>query len=131
MNELVHSNTFWSAVKRKSVLEILALVFEEAGLSEVAEECKNSTRITDAFMGRVKSLVPEEVVEAGEAVKEAVKEAVEEEVDAITEAFNDMDAAIEAGKRKKAKKIYKLMKENGIDGSEMDKRKKLIKKMEK
>jgi len=125
----------------KDVLELIVVARDE----ELANEVKEAGRLTNALvertLGKLNTIEaePEDTFEeplpefADAAIEMdtllAVLDAQFEELDAQFEdaQFEELDALIAKGKKKKAKKLFKAMTETGIKGSEMDKRKELIK----
>ena len=101
-----------SAVIRKDMKEVYALILDEAGLTEGAIEVRGSSRMTKALVDRT-SLKPEEA----------------EEPTYCDDGFDDVREAITNGKRKKALKLIKAHKENGSKGSVLSGLKKQAKEL--
>ena len=122
-----NSDHFFSAVKRKSVSEILAVAFEVAGENEAAEIAKQTTRMTDAAIRKMRdALSPDTTEEEIGQVEEAPEELTY--ADNAAEAYQELiklekkvRKAIDAGDKKKAKKALKKLKAHGLGGSEMEK----------
>jgi hypothetical protein len=116
-----NTDAFWSAVKRKNMSELLVFAFTAGGEDEAAEVAKNTTRMTDAAITRIKEAL-------GSPTK--LDYADETEPDSnLTELIKQLENAIAKGKKKKAKKFYTALAEEGLSGSEMDKYKKAIKEL--
>lgn len=136
-----NTDAFFSAVKRKDMHDLLVIIFTETGFDKAAQEAKEMTRVTDAALRRIRDTLnsdeevvdevveeerkPEELTYADDLVKD--EEEVENE---LVKLIDDVKSAIESGKKKKAKKAFKALKATGVSGSEIDKLKKQIKKME-
>jgi len=120
-----NTDAFFSAVKRRDMHDLLVIVFNETGFDAAAQVAKDSTRMTDAAVRRIRTALGATLTYADDVKdeKEEVKNELEELIGAIK-------TAIESGKKKKAKKAFKALKATGVSGSEIDKLKKQIKEME-
>jgi len=146
----LNTNALWSAVKRKNIQDILEIVFTEIGEADAAAIARETTRMTDAAITRMKNALSapeEEEVEVDDVEETEVEvEDVETQSDAddiademlaqreedeISIMIKDVEKAIAKGKKKKAKKAFAILKESGLKGSVVDGLKKQIKKMEK
>lgn len=131
MSKKVQFNpNFWSAVKRKNLLDVLKVVFAESGHDEAAQIAHDTTRFTGASIVRMMNAVgvtgePEEEEEAedvtdkpeeGEVV-ELDKDAEEDFNNHLIELNEAIDKAIKKGKKKKAIKLIKESEELGVKGS--------------
>ena len=116
MEALLKSDHFWSAVKRKAMIEVLAIVFEGTEAGDILSE---TTRLTDAAIKRVRETADSEPIEEPQVKEETALIALHEKV----------TDAIAAGDHKKAKKAFKKLKETGIDGSEIKALKKAVKEL--
>jgi len=125
---IFNEDKFWSAVKRKSMSEVLEMVLEEAGESAAAEEAAKTTRMTDAAINRIKDAVGVKNAEESQPELTYADDVVEEPNEMI-ELEATVKQYIKAGKRKKAKKALKALLETGITGSEIDELKKEVKGM--
>lgn len=127
MKKTIFTLALVSAIKRKQIKEVLTELLLINGKDEEAQEVKEAGRLTNALIDRVcassiEGLLGTEVDNAEESVE--ASQHAENELEAQ---FKDLGKLIDAGDKKKAKKLYKAMKESGLKGSEMDKAKKAIK----
>jgi len=125
MNKIVNPQMM-SAVKRKNIKDMLALMLSFDGNVEGADKVSAASRLTEKLLkdvGCYDNGEPEEVEEVEPCCET-------EEVEVNTEdpfQFNELDALIAQGKKKKAKKLLKEIKATGLKGSELSKRKALVK----
>ena len=127
---------FWSAVKRKNVLDLLKVIFEEAGETEALEIATSTTRFTNASIERMMKATgyidelpdydednaetPAPTLADDEAPVEVVADAPEDLTYAdmtVDHSFKDIRKAIKKGKGKKALKLIQEAKDNGARGS--------------
>lgn len=122
---LFNENSFWSAVKRKDMINLLELLFNNNGEYEAAEIVKNTSRLTDAAIKRIRETlgstneekpVEEPVVDYQDAINEEAEKNSE-----LIKLEKKVRKAIEAGDKKKAKKALKKLKATGIEGTEIEK----------
>jgi len=122
---LFNENSFWSAVKRKDMINLLELLFNNNGEYEAAEIVKNTSRLTDAAIKRIRETlgstneekpVEEPVVDYQDAINEEAAKNSE-----LIKLEKKVRKAIEAGDKKKAKKALKKLKATGIEGTEIEK----------
>ena len=113
-----------SAIKRKNIKDIAAEILVMDGNIEGAAMIKDAGRLTDALLKRAGVYVGEPCCEPDYT---ELKEEYAEEPTELENQFYDLDSLIAKGKKKKAKKLLKAMVEDGVGGSELDKRKTLIK----
>ncbi len=133
--DIFATDAFWAAYKRKDVSMIIAMAFEACGEDDAAEIAKETTRVTNAAVIRIREALTmgkpdaeeEEVVETPEDEIEETVEETEETVSGSIEEHQELVDAIAAGKRKKAKKLLKAMVEGGAKGSQIKTFKKQIK----
>ena len=140
-----NDDALWSAVKRKNVQDVLAFVFTECGYDAAAEVAKNTTRMTDQAITRMREAldapVETEVEEVDQTeldtneldtneldTNELAEEMVENKLITLEK---DIVDAIKKGKRKKAKKAWDALAATGARGSVMKDLKRQIKKLEK
>jgi iron uptake system EfeUOB component EfeO/EfeM len=125
------SDAFWSGVKRKDFSAVLAIAFTMAGEDEAAEIARNTTRMTDAAIKRMRDALGREteVVEDSDKAIDPSELDYADEDNELIELTEGIEKAIKAGKKKKAKKLFKELKATGLKGSEMDKIKKAIKEL--
>ena len=105
-----------SAIKRKDIKEMTALVLEQEGKEQEAQEMRNAGRLTVALINRT-CISTEVEAEVGAEVEAEVEEPTTgsiEEHDAIIK-------AIKKGKKKKALKLIKKAEKGGARGSEIKK----------
>jgi len=126
----LNTDAFWSMVKRKSISEMLEVVFTAVGEEEAARLAHDTRRMTDLAITKMRDALGEAETEESvdPDINEDEVEHKEPEVDPISATFYKLDKLINKGKWKKAKKVYKDLVAGGMSGSEMDKRKKQIKK---
>lgn len=148
MSKKVQFNpNFWSAVKRKNLLDVLEIVFTESGMEDAGQIAHDTTRFTSAAINRMMDACG--VVEADEPTDEQIEQAEQDqalsdagitddgtpdgeyeetmETPDETEAkaeksipdhdFKAIRKAIKKGKGKKALKLIVEAKENGARGS--------------
>jgi iron uptake system EfeUOB component EfeO/EfeM len=126
-----NSDAFWSAVKRKDFSAVLAIAFAAAGEDEAAVVANDTTRMTDAAIKRMREALGSEteVVEDSDKAIDPSELDYADEGNELIELTEGIEKAINAGKKKKAKKLFKELKATGLKGSEMDKIKKAIKEL--
>jgi len=124
---------------KRDVRGLLALELDALGETEKAQEVRDSSRFTAALIRRVwvpgldaifDKATAETVDTADQEPDDVYPEAVEkpaENDNKISNIFDKVRKAINAGNAKKAKKALKELKEMGIKGSELDKLKKQVK----
>ena len=129
--ELLLTDKFWSAVKRKQLQEVLEIVFESIGEDKAAEVAGGVTRMTDLAIQKMRTALSENVedVEDVEETDAAELTYNDDVVTEVGETFKAIEKAIEKGKGKKALKLIKQAKEDGIDGSVLKDLKKLAKEL--
>ncbi len=110
-----------SAIKRKDLKEIVALILESEEKTEAAKEFREASRITTALIDR--TCVDEVETEETEETEETTNGSIEEHQEIID--------AIAAGKAKKAKKLLKAAVEGGMKGAIIKDFKKQIKQLKK
>ena len=136
MSKKVQFNkNFWGAVKRKNLLDVLAIVFDESGHEEAGAIARETTRFTNASIERMMNAVGVEQDEAesvdGDNVDEAcVETEVADTPEELTYADDttparQVEILIEEGDFKKAKKALKKLDEDHPNYKEF---KKAIKK---
>jgi VIT1/CCC1 family predicted Fe2+/Mn2+ transporter len=121
------SDAFWSAVKRKDFSAVLAIAFAMMGEDKAAEVARNTTRMTDAAITRMKDALGGEV-ETEEPLTYA-DDLVTDEGNELIELTEAIEKAIKEGKKKKAKKLFKELEATGLKGSEIKQIKKAIKEL--
>ena len=138
MATTVNTDAFWSAVKRKNIPEVLGMVFDAMGETEASELAKNTTRMTDLAIRKMRDALPTVEELEGEmsddmGVEESDKAIDPEELDTdeyaeamVTETEeNEIKSIIKEGKKLikkgKEKKAKKLFKKHGLGGSEIEK----------
>ncbi len=129
--DIFGTDEYWSAFKRKDVAALTAMALSAVGEDEAAEIAKETTRVTDAAVRRIREALTvgevEAIVEPDEVCENEVEETEEEVVTGSIEEHNEIVEAIAAGKRKKAKKLLKAAIEGGAKGSQIKEFKKQIK----
>ncbi len=138
--EVLNTDAFWSAVKRKNMGEILSAAFIAVGQDEAAEIANDTTRMTDAAITRMRSALDSvggtmeahgsvedegtdteddntEEVAAKEAVKEKPAVAEGKPMNGSVEEHQAIMKAIKKGKGKKALKLIKAARDGGARGS--------------
>jgi len=124
-----------SSFKRKDVKGIMALIAAEHN-EDLAKEINEAGRLTNALIDRTIGVLvdidePVEVEEFEEPLPEfaeaSIQDKAKEEAEEFVNQLADLTKLIEAGEKKKAKKLYKAIKESGIRGSEIKKFKDQIK----
>ncbi len=136
--EVLNTDAFWSAVKRKNMSEILTAAFIAVGEDEVAGIAKETTRMTDAAITRMRSALGAEGSAEDEgtdteddhteevAAKEAVKEQHEDDFKVTV---GDIKLLVGEGSKKSLKAAKKAFKEQfAEDHPNYKELKKLIKK---
>ena len=126
-----NDDALWSAVKRRNIQDILAYVFTECGYEEAAKVAKDTARITNAAVLRIREALDTPVEVEETEVEDVVEDVVETDTEEIAEEMvaeteeNEVTAIINKGKKLiakgKAKKAKKLFKEHGLKGSEIKK----------
>ena len=104
-----------SAIKSKRLNEIVAEILRSDGLDAEATEMESAGRMTVALIDRTCKATDLEESEKVEAPKPEV-EKEEELKEHGSDGLNDVRKAIEKGKGKKALKLIKAHKENGLEG---------------
>jgi len=129
--ELLLTDKFWSAVKRKQLQEVLEIVFESIGEDKAAEVAGGVTRMTDLAIQKMRTALSENVEDVEADVETDATELTynDDIVTEVGETFKAIEKAIEKGKGKKALKLIKQAKEDGIDGSVLKDLKKLAKEL--
>jgi hypothetical protein len=138
MENIFLSDSFWSSVKRKQIQEILAVVFEEAGHAQAAEIARNTSRMTELAMTKMRNALaeqhPVEEIDESDLVEDSDKAIDPTELDYADEDANrltvgDIKALIKTGKKKNIKAAKKAFKEQFAKGHPQHKElKKLFKK---
>ena len=121
-----------SAVKRKNVKDMVAIMLAFDGNAEGAEMVQGATRLTEKLMKDAGCYAY-----GDEPDYEEIKEEYAEEECCPTEEINtedpfklnELDTLIAQGKKKKAKKLLKEIEATGLKGSELKKRKALVKEL--
>ena len=149
MAKLYTEDHFWSAVKRKSMSEVLSIMFTQGNCPLAATAANETTRMTDAAITRMRDALAKDM-DGPDA--EAIDEALEEGCDPVTDAedeanaeaskteksetvsgsieeHNDIIKAIKKGKGKKALKLIAKAREGGAKGSELKKLEKQAKEL--
>ncbi len=106
---------FWSAVKRKQVMEMLDLMFTYMGEDEAAAIAKGTTRVTDLSIKRIR-----ESLSGAEETTEDEQETTCEKEEPVSGSIDEHKAivkAIKKGKGKKALKLIKAARDGGAKGS--------------
>ena len=118
-----------SAVKRKNVKDMVAIMLAFDGNAEGAEMVQGATRLTEKLMKDAGCYAYGDVPDY-EEIKEEYAE-TEEECWSTEDPFNfnELDTLIAKGKKKKAKKLLKEIEATGLGGSEIEKRKALVKEL--
>ena len=111
-----------SAVKRKNVKDMLALILLADGNEKGSTLVRNAGRITEKLLKDAGCYSEPE--EECCTTEEDTSVTINEE-DPFK--FNELDTLIAKGKKKKAKKLLKEIEESGLKGSELSKRKALVK----
>ena len=120
MENVFLSDTFWSAVKRKNLPDVLEIVFVQAGLEDAAKVAHDTNAMTAAAILRMKSAmgeVPE--IKEDEVVEETMAKDVEptyadEASEVIT--VGDIKMLIASGKKKNIKAAKKAFKKQFAKG---------------
>ena len=142
-------DAFWSAVKRKNMSDMLTMFFEAGNCPLASAVAKDTTRLTDASITRMRKALAEDLGEVPEVSNEDVDTAMEEGCDPITDAedeanaeevttededetrltVGDIKAMVASGKKKKIKEAKKAFKEQfAKDHPQYKELKKLFKK---
>ena len=100
--ELLMTDKFWSAVKRKQMQEVLSIVFEMIDENEASEIAATTTRLTDQAVTRMRNALGEATTE--EVVEETVEPEEGEEPTECQDGYDPIRKAIAKGKGKKALK---------------------------
>ncbi len=112
---------FWSAVKRKQVMEMLDLMFTYMGEDEAAAIAKGTTRVTDLSIKRIReSLSGAEETTEEDVTTEDEQETTCEKEEPVSGSIDEHKAivkAIKKGKGKKALKLIKAARHGGAKGS--------------
>ena len=115
-----------SAIKRKNVKDMLELMLAFDGNEEGAELVSKAGRLTDKLYKDAGCYAEDECRTFEEPLPEFAEAAVEAAQEAIDQ-LKDLDTLIAKGKKKKAKKLLKAIEDTGAKGSEITRRKQLIK----
>ena len=135
MGNVFNTDTFFSAVKRKAIGEILATAFGQAGYEEAAEIAKNTTRITDAAITRMRDAMSKPVEEQSskcpvddDEFEDETKPATEE-VNTVALMVSEIKGLVATGKKKNIKIAKKAFKDQfSKDHPQYKELKKLFKK---
>lgn len=126
--EKFDTDALWSAVKRRQVRDLLVAVFENIeGCEKLVEELKTTSRLSDAKISRLKDIM--NGVSEGQTTIDAEVVGNEDGLkDSVT--FEKLKKAISKGKKKKAEKIAKQLRDAGYGGAIIDALEKQIETME-
>ena len=127
MSKIVNAEMM-SAIKRKNVKDMLALMLAFDGNEEGAELVSKAGRLTDKLYKNAGCYAEDECCTFEEPLPEFAEKAVDE-AEEFKNQLHDLDTLIAKGKKKKAKKLLKAIKDTGIKGSEITKRKQLVKEL--
>jgi len=126
--EKFDTDALWSAVKRRQVRDLLVAVFENIeGCEKLVEELKTTSRLSNAKISRLKDIM--NGVSEGQTTIDAEVVGNEDGLkDSVT--FEKLKKAISKGKKKKAEKIAKQLRDAGYGGAIIDALEKQIETME-
>jgi len=116
-----------SAVKRKNVKDMVAIMLAFDGNKEGAEMVQGATRLTEKLMKDSGCYAYGDVPDYEEIKEEYADEECCPTEDPFN--FNELDTLIAKGKKKKCKKLLKEIEATGLKGSELSKRKALVKEL--
>jgi hypothetical protein len=128
MQELEFKADFWSAVKRKNIVDLLEIIFTETGHPEAAKICGETNRFTSASVDRMISAIAKDIDTEEVEIEEEEDTDVEEPRLTIGE-IRDLCAT---GKKKNIKKAAAAFERQfKPDYPEYDEYRKIIKKAKK
>jgi len=113
--DVLNTDAFWSAVKRKSMGEILAAAFTGVGEDGAATIATDTTRMTDAAIVRMRAALSGKVAEdEGSTTEDPPADPTDVDYadkDADTLTVADIKLLLESGKKKNIKAAKKAFKE--------------------
>ena len=112
MENVFLSDTFWSAVKRKNLPDVLEIVFAQAGLEDASEVAHNTKAMTEAAILRMKAAMGEvpETVETEDVEETMAKDVEPTYADNPAVTVGDIKMLIASGKKKNIKAAKKAFK---------------------